>query len=181
MISRTRRASPGPHRPKFLGLFATAFAVAAAGGSIFLTAGHGPTLLLNRTPSEPLGLYLRTSETVRPGVMVAFRTPDPAFPYADRHMAYLHRRPLLKRVAAGPGDRVCTRGDTLVINGLTRAPIQRWDREGRALPRWSGCRPLRADEVFVFSARVPNSFDSRYYGPVNRGAILGVYRFAGAL
>ncbi len=35
---------------------------------------------------------------------------------------------------------------------------------------------MAADEYFVFSNRVPNSFDSRYFGPISRAAILGVYR-----
>lgn len=182
MTRCTRRLSPCSLRPGTLVLFATALVVAAAAaGSLFVSANRAPLLLLNRSASEPMGLYLRAGATVQPGVLVAFRTPSPAFPYADRNMGYLHQQPILKMVAAGPGDRVCTRGETLVINDVIRAPIQRWDREGRALPRWIGCRSLRADEVFVFSARVPNSFDSRYYGPVDRGAILGVYRFAGAL
>ena len=32
-------------------------------------------------------------------------------------------------------------------------------------------RSLGGDEVFVFSARVPNSFDSRYFGPVPTGSM----------
>jgi type IV secretory pathway protease TraF len=32
------------------------------------------------------------------------------------------------------------------------------------------------DEIFVFSARAPNSFDSRYYGPIHRADVLGSYR-----
>jgi len=182
MTDSHRRSGPRSFRPVVVGFFATAgTASALAAGSLFVTASQGPPLLLNRSASEPPGLYWRTPAAIRPGVIVAFRTPGPAFPYADRHMAYLHERPLLKAVAAGPGDRVCTRGDTLVINGVVRAPIQRWDREGRALPRWTACRSLGPDEVFVFSARVPNSFDSRYYGPVNQRAVLGVYRFVGDL
>ena len=44
------------------------------------------------------------------------------------------------------------------------------------LPRWNGCRRLHNGEVFVFSDRIPNSFDSRYFGPVNRAEIVGVFR-----
>ncbi len=35
---------------------------------------------------------------------------------------------------------------------------------------------MASDEYFVFSDRVPNSFDSRYFGPISRAAIIGVYR-----
>jgi type IV secretory pathway protease TraF len=31
------------------------------------------------------------------------------------------------------------------------------------------------DELFVFSDRVPNSLDSRYFGPVSTRQVLGVY------
>lgn len=140
-----------------------------------------PLLLLNRTPSEPPGVYLRVGDTPSRGDIIAFRTPPAAFPYADARMAYLHHRPLLKAVAAAAGDEVCTTSGSLVINRMERAPIAVQDGQGRALPRWRGCRRLAAGEVFVFSARVPNSFDSRYYGPVAAGAVLGVYRLLASL
>lgn len=176
------RCSPRPFRPSVVAIFVAAAGVSAlATGSLFARAGQGPALLLNGSPSEPPGLYLRAQGPARTGAIIAFRAPAAAFPYADRHMPYLHQRPLLKAVAAVAGDMVCTHGETLAINGITRATIQTRDREGRALPHWSGCRSLRADELFVFSARVPNSFDSRYYGPVNQRAVLGVYRLVGDL
>jgi conjugative transfer signal peptidase TraF len=134
-----------------------------------------PVLLFNQTPSEPPGLYIRTARSPTRGAVIAFKTPAPAFPYADKRMAFLHHRPLLKAVAAVGGDRVCTTGGELVVNGLARAPIAAVDRWGRALPHWIGCRRLNPSELFVFSARVPNSFDSRYYGPVPLGDVLGVY------
>jgi type IV secretory pathway protease TraF len=63
-----------------------------------------------------------------------------------------------------------------VINGVWRAPVLAHDSESRPLPRWRACRRLDAGEFFVFSNRIPNSFDSRYYGPVRREAIVGVFR-----
>ena len=137
-----------------------------------------PIVLLNRTPSEPPGFYIRTARAPSRGDIIAFKTPAPAFPYADKRMGYLHHRPLLKAVAAVGGDQVCTRGGELVVNGVARAPIASVDHRGRALPHWVGCRRLDAGELFVFSARVPNSFDSRYYGPVRLGDVVGVYELA---
>ncbi|MCR5881230.1 S26 family signal peptidase [Phenylobacterium sp. J367] len=138
--------------------------------------GARPLLLWNRTASEPEGLYLRHAEPVSVGALVAFPAPSAAFPYANGHMAYLRRVPILKSVAAVAGDHVCAANDRLEINGRVRAPILRQDRRGAALPRWDGCRRLRDGEVFVFSDRIPNSFDSRYFGPVNRAEIVGVFR-----
>jgi conjugative transfer signal peptidase TraF len=144
-------------------------------------AAAKPTLLLNRSPSEPPGLYVRAGRDLGVGSIIAFRTPSAAFPYANLSMAYLHHRPLLKAVAAGPGDRVCTTDGELIINGRAMAPIAKRDRQGRALPRWQGCRRMTQDELFVFSDRVPNSFDSRYYGPVHRTDVLGSYRWVAPL
>ena len=138
--------------------------------------GARPLLLWNRTASEPKGLYLRQAAPVRVGAMIAFQAPAAAFPYADGHMGYLRRVPVLKAVAAVSGDQVCTDHGRLMINGRVRAPVLRRDRLGAALPRWEGCRRLRDGEVFVFSDRVPNSFDSRYFGPVHRAEIVGVFR-----
>ena len=59
---------------------------------------------------------------------------------------------------------------------LERARVLAQDSESRPLPRWRACRRLGEGEFFVFSNRIPNSFDSRYYGPVRREAIVGVFR-----
>jgi len=39
------------------------------------------------------------------------------------------------------------------------------------LPIWQDCRRLAADELFI-----PTSFDGRYYGPIERARVVGVYR-----
>ena len=135
-----------------------------------------PMVLFNATPSEPPGLYAASLAPIRVGALVAFKAPAAAFPYADRKLGYLRHTLMLKGVAAGPGDRVCAATSRLVINNQDRGPIAATDGEGRALPRWTGCRRLGPDELFVFSARVPNSFDSRYFGPVSRTAVMGVFQ-----
>jgi len=146
-----------------------------------LSAAKGPLLIYNNTPSEPLGFYIRTARAPRLGALAAFRAPASAFPYADHAMPQLHHEPILKRLAAGPGERVCTTGGHLVINGRTLGLIVQTDLKGRALPHWTACRTLGAQEFFALSLRVPNSFDSRYFGPVRRTDILGVYAPVGAL
>lgn len=150
---------------------------ALIGALLLATAGGArPLLLWNRTASEPEGLYVRGAGSVSVGALIAFPAPSAAFPYADGRMGYLRRVPILKHVAAVSGDQVCTVNDRLEINGRVRAPILRQDRRGAALPRWEGCRRLGDSEVFVFSDRIPNSFDSRYFGPVDRTDIIGVFR-----
>jgi conjugative transfer signal peptidase TraF len=167
--------SPDLHRFQPQGL-SVGLAVAAAATAAALLCVSRPWVLINTTPSEPEGLYLGQSGEPIVGALAAFRAPAAAFPYADARLSYLRHRPLLKAIAAASGDTVCTTSGRLVINGQDRAPITRLDGQGRALPVWMGCRPMAVDEVFAFSDRVPNSFDSRYFGPVRRSAVLGVYR-----
>lgn len=158
-------------RPKAL------LAICGAAALIGLTLGTSrPLVLFNTTPSEPPGLYLEIGGSPTAGQIVAFRAPRAAFPYADGRLAFLHRVPLLKAVAARGGDAVCTATGRLTINGRDRGPIASRDGRGVALPHWRGCRALEPGELFVFSNRVPNSFDSRYFGPVSVHAVIGVYR-----
>ena len=134
-----------------------------------------PSVLWNRSASEPPGLYVRTAAAPAIGRIIAFHAPASAFPYADGRMGYLHRIPILKQIAAGEGDVVCTRAGALSINGRWRAPVLAHDPRGGLLPQWRDCRALGKGEFFVFSNRIPNSFDSRYYGPVKIGEIVGVF------
>ena len=156
-----------------LGLAPVPLAVASA-------LADRPAILLNTTPSEPMGLYLATDARPARGARIAFRIPGPGRGYAARDMPERLRSSILKTVLAREGDRVCTTSGRLVVNGRDLAPISERDRHGERLPRWRDCRPLRAGEYFVFSSRIPNSFDSRYYGPVSSSDVIGVYAPLGA-
>ena len=153
-----------------------AWAVLPCGVSAALAAiVPQPAVLWNRSASEPTGLYIRSAAAPAIGRIIAFHAPAAAFPYADGRMGYLHRVPVLKQIAAGEGDVVCTQAGALSINGRWRAPVLVHDPRGRLLPQWRGCRALLKGEFFVFSNRIPNSFDSRYYGPVTILEIVGVF------
>lgn len=135
-----------------------------------------PLVLFNTSPSEPIGLYVRTGDKAAVGRVVAFRPPAAAYPYVANAMPERARTSILKTIRAGAGDLVCADHQQLRVNGQVWARIAAVDRLGRCLPRWGQCRRLTDGEMFVFSTRIPNSFDSRYYGPVRRAEILGVYK-----
>jgi conjugative transfer signal peptidase TraF len=165
-------------RPRRIVVIAFAL-VPVAFAAVLASVIPSPSLLWNRSESEPRGLYVRSAAAPGRGQIIAFAAPPSALSYAGGRMAYLRRIPILKQVAAMPGDTICTLGGKLTINGAWRAPILSQDQEGRLLPRWQACRRLETGEIFVFSNRIPNSLDSldsRYYGPVRREAIVGVFR-----
>lgn len=49
------------------------------------------------------------------------------------------------------------------------------DRRGASLPAWRGCRTLAADELLLLGDTA-TSFDGRYFGPVRRAEVEGIYR-----
>lgn len=128
--------------------------------------------LVNETPSLPRGVYLRTAAAPAAGAIVAVAPPASAHPYLAGLGASARAR-LLKRVAAGPGEVICREGQRLSWSRGEVAALFR-DRRGIALPGWRGCRRLGRDEFMVLGD-TPTSFDSRYFGPIRRAAIEGVY------
>lgn len=140
--------------------------------------------IVDTSPSVTPGLYVRTGAAPTVGALVEFRLPADAQPYVRSRVA--DGQPvadwyLLKPVVAGPGDRVDTTGDWLVVNDrpVGQMPPPR-DAAGRPLPRWRADRRLGPGEFFAYSDRVPNSFDSRCFGPVRAADVTAVRRLAWA-
>lgn len=143
---------------------------------LLLPAMHRPHLRLvwNVSPSVPVGLYrIDPAADPRLGDLVALRpSPDLARLMAERHYVEAGAL-LLKPVAAGAGATVCRHGAVVTIDGVAVATPREGDRLGRPLPRWSGCRHLKADELFLLVPDSPESFDGRYFGPVPRSNVVG--------
>lgn len=160
-----------PRRRKIL-LGVTATAVALIGLAALVP---WPTwLIYNPSESAPRGWYAqRPVCELQPGTLVFARLPVAAAILADERGYLPQHLPILKRVGAIEGQRVCAENGLVRIEGRTVVIARSRDGRGRPLVPWSGCRALAHGEVFLLATRSQASFDSRYFGPVQREAILG--------
>jgi conjugative transfer signal peptidase TraF len=136
--------------------------------AVFATIIAPPRVLLvwNTTASVPVGLYVVSRATPRRGDLFVIQLPPEMETLAVSRAILTPNTPVLKPIAALSGDRVCRWGAAVTINGRLAAIARRFDRRDRTLPIWQGCRLLSASQVFVLALN-PESFDSRYYGPLH--------------
>ena len=128
----------------------------------------------NATASVPTGLYaIRGRASLHVGERVAIEPPrELRRLLAERH--YLPTGvPLLKRVAAVRGQRICRLGHGITIDGQHVGAARARDRLGRPLPVWAGCYVLRVGELFVMNPAAPDSFDGRYFGLLRLDTVIG--------
>jgi len=133
-----------------------------------------PRLLWNASASVPTGLYaMHPAGRLTAGELLVVRPPAALaqFMAARRYLAL--GVPLIKHVAALPGQIVCRSGFTITVNGIAEAQALDRDTRGRKLPVWQGCRTVQLGEVFLMNAAVADSFDGRYFGPVPDSTIIG--------
>jgi conjugative transfer signal peptidase TraF len=128
----------------------------------------------NVSASVPTGLYaIRGKASLHVGERVAIEPPpDLRRLLAERH--YLPTGvPLLKRIAAARGQRVCRIAHGITIDGQYVGASRARDRLGRPLPVWAGCRVLRTGDLFVMNPAAPDSFDGRYFGVLRDADVIG--------
>ena len=136
-----------------------------------------PLFVWNASQSSPPGLYLVAApRDAEPGDMVIAWAPAEARRLgAERH--YLPWNvPLVKRVAAVAGDRVCAAGEAVFVNGRLEALRRPRDGAGRPMPWWTGCEVLRGGDLFLLTPSVPDSFDGRYFGITRAPEVVGSAR-----
>lgn len=141
-----------------------------AGGAIL--APH-PRIIWNATASAPRGLYFLADRRASQGDLVLVKTPLSVRQLAAERGYVPANVPLVKRIGAEHGDKVCGTGSRISINGIPVAVRRTHDGQNRLLPRWDGCRLLGANDIFLLMTGVPSSFDGRYFGVTSRAAVLG--------
>ena len=128
----------------------------------------------NVTASVPTGLYaIRSKTSLHVGERIAI-DPPPEMRRLLATRGYLPTGvPLIKRIAAVSGQRVCRFGHGVTIDGEFAGAARARDRLCRPLPAWFGCRKLRSGELFVMNPAALGSFDGRYFGPLKLDSVIG--------
>jgi conjugative transfer signal peptidase TraF len=144
--------------------------VAAVCGAVLATVAlpPAPMLVWNASASMPTGLYaVEPGARLATGDVAVARLPIGARALAARRHYLPLGVPLVKKVAAVAGQRICWTGGRVTIDGRLAALRRRDDRAGRPLPWRHGCTMLLGDRVLLLATRSPDSFDGRYFGPTD--------------
>lgn len=133
-----------------------------------------PILLWNASASVPVGFYaVRGLDKPMRSDLVVIDVPEPLNGWLQERGYLGADLPLIKHVAAVPGQRVCRNGVTISIDDVTVATAKEHDRFDRALPTWQGCQLLADGQIFFLNPDPEASLDGRYFGPLPRDTIIG--------
>jgi conjugative transfer signal peptidase TraF len=154
-------------------ILVVAILLMAAAAVVMPIREHRPWLLYNASGSAPIGFYRIDYRSPERGETAVIRPSATLEKLLSTHGLLPPGVPLLKRVIALGGDRVCRSEGVVFINGKAIAEALDRDAEDRPLPAWNGCFTLFAGQFFLLQPH-PYSFDSRYFGPVSECQIIGV-------
>lgn len=148
-------------------------------GLATLTVAGAAGLHVNRTVSMPIGVWRSHAVTgqIRRGDVVAVcLVPDELIKrYVARGSCANGIEPVLKTVGAVAGDTVALDAAGATVNGLpvpNTAALPK-DAAGRALtPFPAGTYVVQPGQIFLFSSHSAESFDSRYYGPIETSSVI---------
>lgn len=162
---------------------AIAVAAVAAVAGAFALAGFR----INTTSSLPRGLYITVDEPVQIGAVVLVCPPVSSATEEARARGYVgfsadcpeRFQRLIKRVVGTPGMVVNIASDgRLAVDGREQANslARTADGYGRPLSAFFSSSRTLAEGEYLVLGDTEKSFDGRYFGPVDRGAIRSVMR-----
>ncbi len=164
-------------RRRKLNRFALGIAAGALALGLTIAFPPAPRLVWNASASAPIGLYwVSPGAPIAQGDMVIARVPERYRRMAAQRRYLPLNVPLVKRVAAGPGEEICALGATIFLHGRPIVRRLEQDGKGRPMPRWQGCIRLRSGQYFLLMADSPASFDGRYFGISRASDVIGQAR-----
>jgi len=135
--------------------------------SRWIIGGIGPN-----DPSSLVGHWFfvvdRQDTQIKPGRLVAFETDDRMSPW------YAPGTIFIKQVVAMPGDRVTVDTRGVEVNGHLQKGTQLLpERLSKTLDDFARTEILGVREYWVLGT-APDSFDSRYWGPIHGSQVVGM-------
>lgn len=128
-------------------------------------------LFFNFSHSAPKGVYIAAwDQEIRVGDYLVMTPPEITKPYLYGRQ-WTTAKHLLKRVAALEGEQYSISDNWIAMNDK-RAFIYEIDPDNLPLPRLPAGTHIVPDSQFLLvSWDVPSSFDSRYFGPIDKTLI----------
>lgn len=134
-------------------------------------------VVLNFTPSMKIGLYLKQKGEIKKGDIVLVCLSEPYKTIGLQHHYIMKgnkcagTEPLIKKVIAIPNDKVILTDEYLKVNGQKFAyPTYYFDSQNRPLKVFP--RGKYQQGYWLIGTNDKRSWDSRYWGFVNRDQIL---------
>ena len=135
-------------------------------------------IVYNPSDSVARGWYciapVVSSNSLHAGSIVLARLPADVAAFAAQRGYLPAGVPILKRIGALAPQSACVRKQVVRIDGDAVATARSHDGARRPLSAWTQCRSLGETELFLLSDTNPASFDSRYFGPIDTSAVLGI-------
>lgn len=133
-----------------------------------------PRLIWNASPSVPIGFYrVRPVDTLRVGDLAVVAPPERIARFMAARGYLPADVPLVKPVAALPGQQVCRTALRIAIDGADVGYALEHDRFGRPLPAWQGCQVIGEGMLFFMNPARRDSLDGRYFGPLPASTVIG--------
>jgi conjugative transfer signal peptidase TraF len=157
---------------RFAWVIATCFAALGIAIPAFVDLPN--KLIWNASASVPIGIYfVQLPDGIEISDLAVVAPPEPVAHFLEDG-GYIPRGvPLMKRVLAFSGQRVCRKNLLITVNGIAMGTARKNDSSGRDLPVWQGCRIIARDEVFLMNWQSADSLDGRYFGPLPASSIVG--------
>lgn len=160
---------------------AWAAAVIGIGGLGITLICSAAGMRINTSRSIPLGFYWTSAHPVEKGAYVFLCPPETSVMAQARRRGYLHGGlcpglygNLMKKVVAMAEDEIVISDQGVSVNGVLlplSAPLA-YDRSGRRLQRFEPSRfTVGSAELLLMSDVSATSFDSRYFGPIDRAQV----------
>ncbi|MEQ1523166.1 MAG: S26 family signal peptidase [Aestuariivirga sp.] len=131
-----------------------------------------PIFVWNASESVPVGWYFVAKRQPMIGEIAVIKSAKWVRIYASTRGYLPQKVLLLKPIFAAHPSVICRFGLYVFVDGKHVIKAQIMDKQHRLLPVWKGCKALKPSRYFVLG-RHRDSFDSRYFGPIDRDQVIG--------